>query len=145
LRPPGRPAGRTQTQRSYSAPTAPENTEFVRTPKHGIRGKLGSWTSTKHRAARSLTPLVELGLAGYFLVALVVALVAWDAGELCSPESIVGGLGPSEGPISERISVGGGRNVERDIESGAPLILTDQRRRQLDRSTTLSGTGTLRT
>jgi hypothetical protein len=28
--------------------------------------------------------------------------VAWDAGELCSPESIVGGLGPSEGPISEQ-------------------------------------------
>src|SRR5207249_2818575 len=28
-------------------------TEFVRTPKHGIRGKLESWSSKKYRAAKS--------------------------------------------------------------------------------------------
>jgi len=45
-------------------------TEFVRTPKHGIRGKLESWSGKKYRAARSITPFIELGLAGYFVVAV---------------------------------------------------------------------------
>jgi cellulose synthase/poly-beta-1,6-N-acetylglucosamine synthase-like glycosyltransferase len=49
-------------------------TEFVRTPKHGIRGKLGTWTSKKYRAAKSLTPVVELTLAAYFVVAIAVAV-----------------------------------------------------------------------
>jgi cellulose synthase/poly-beta-1,6-N-acetylglucosamine synthase-like glycosyltransferase len=48
-------------------------TEFVRTPKHGIRGKLESWSSKKYRAARSLTPLIEVALAAYFLEAMVIA------------------------------------------------------------------------
>ena len=50
-----------------------KDTEFVRTPKHGIRGKLESWSGKKYRAARSLTPFIELALAGYFVVAMVVA------------------------------------------------------------------------
>jgi hypothetical protein len=45
-------------------------TEFVRTPKHGIRGKLESWTGKKYRAARSVTPYIEMALAGYFVVAV---------------------------------------------------------------------------
>ncbi len=49
-------------------------TEFVRTPKHGIRGKLESWSGKKYRAAKSLTPFIELGLAAYFVVAIAVAL-----------------------------------------------------------------------
>ncbi|MES1172266.1 MAG: cellulose synthase family protein [Bacteroidota bacterium] len=48
--------------------------EFVRTPKHGIRGKLESWSGKKYRAAKSLTPVFELGLAAYFVVAIVFAL-----------------------------------------------------------------------
>jgi cellulose synthase/poly-beta-1,6-N-acetylglucosamine synthase-like glycosyltransferase len=48
-------------------------TEFVRTPKHGIRGKLESWSGKKYRAAKSLTPLVELGLAAYFTEAMWIA------------------------------------------------------------------------
>jgi len=48
-------------------------TEFVRTPKHGIRGKLESWSSKKYRAARSITPFIELGLAAYFVVAVLFA------------------------------------------------------------------------
>ncbi len=52
-----------------------KDTEFVRTPKHGIRGRLESWTSKKYRAARSLTPMVELSLAGYFAVTMVVAFL----------------------------------------------------------------------
>ena len=38
-------------------------TEFVRTPKHGIRGRLEAWSSKKYRAAKSLTPFIELGMA----------------------------------------------------------------------------------
>jgi hypothetical protein len=49
-------------------------TEFVRTPKHGIRGKLGNWSSKRYRAARSLTPVAELLMAGYFMVAVNVAI-----------------------------------------------------------------------
>src|SRR5712675_2369322 len=49
-------------------------TEFVRTPKHGIRGKLESWSGKKYRAAKSITPFIELGMAAYFAVAMVVAL-----------------------------------------------------------------------
>jgi cellulose synthase/poly-beta-1,6-N-acetylglucosamine synthase-like glycosyltransferase len=45
-------------------------TEFVRTPKHGIRGRLESWSGKKYRAAKSLTPFFELGLAAYFVVAI---------------------------------------------------------------------------
>ncbi|MBN2575459.1 MAG: glycosyltransferase family 2 protein [Deltaproteobacteria bacterium] len=49
-------------------------TEFVRTPKHGIRGKLESWSGKKYRAAKSLTPLFEMLMAGYFVVAVRLAL-----------------------------------------------------------------------
>ena len=49
-------------------------TEFVRTPKHGIRGRLETWSSKKYRAAKSITPFIELGMAAYFAVAMVVAL-----------------------------------------------------------------------
>jgi hypothetical protein len=49
-------------------------TEFVRTPKHGIRGKLEKWTGKRYRAARSLTPVAELLMAVYFLVAVNVAV-----------------------------------------------------------------------
>jgi cellulose synthase/poly-beta-1,6-N-acetylglucosamine synthase-like glycosyltransferase len=48
-------------------------TEFVRTPKHGIRGKLESWSGKKYRAAKSLTPFIELALAAYFVLAIGVA------------------------------------------------------------------------
>ncbi len=47
--------------------------EFVRTPKHGIRGKLEQWRSKKYRAARSVTPYIETVMALYFVVTMVVA------------------------------------------------------------------------
>jgi hypothetical protein len=53
---------------------AGRETEFVRTPKHGIRGRLESWSSNKYRAAKSLTPFIELALAAYFVVAIGVAI-----------------------------------------------------------------------
>ncbi len=49
-------------------------TEFVRTPKHGIRGKLETWSSKKYRAAKSVTPFIELAMAAYFVVAIGVAI-----------------------------------------------------------------------
>jgi cellulose synthase/poly-beta-1,6-N-acetylglucosamine synthase-like glycosyltransferase len=49
-------------------------TEFVRTPKHGIRGKLESWSSNKYRAAKSVTPFIELTMAAYFVIAIGVAI-----------------------------------------------------------------------
>jgi cellulose synthase/poly-beta-1,6-N-acetylglucosamine synthase-like glycosyltransferase len=49
-------------------------TDFVRTPKHGIRGRLGSWNGKKYRAAKSLTPVFELAMAAYFVVAVGFAL-----------------------------------------------------------------------
>ncbi|MEP6655517.1 MAG: cellulose synthase family protein [Myxococcales bacterium] len=49
-------------------------TEFVRTPKHGIQGRLGSWSGKKYRAAKSLTPVFELAMAAYFVVAVGVAV-----------------------------------------------------------------------
>ncbi len=49
-------------------------TEFVRTPKHGIRGKLETWSGKRYRAAKSLTPFFELLMAAYFVVAVRIAL-----------------------------------------------------------------------
>ena len=49
-------------------------TEFVRTPKHGIRGRLEIWSSKKYRAAKSITPLIEVAMAGYFTIAMAVAV-----------------------------------------------------------------------
>jgi hypothetical protein len=49
-------------------------TEFVRTPKHGIRGRLESWTGKKYRAAKSLTPVLELLMSAYFVAAVYVAV-----------------------------------------------------------------------
>jgi cellulose synthase/poly-beta-1,6-N-acetylglucosamine synthase-like glycosyltransferase len=49
-------------------------TEFVRTPKHGIRGRLEAWSSKKYRAAKSITPFIELAMAAYFAVAMAVAV-----------------------------------------------------------------------
>ena len=45
----------------------------MRTPKHGIRGRLETWSSKKYRAAKSVTPFIELGMAAYFVVAMAVA------------------------------------------------------------------------
>jgi cellulose synthase/poly-beta-1,6-N-acetylglucosamine synthase-like glycosyltransferase len=58
---------------------AGKETEFVRTPKHGIGGigNIGktdsSWWSKKYRSAKSVTPFIELGMAAYFVVAIAVA------------------------------------------------------------------------
>jgi len=50
------------------------DTEFVRTPKHGICGKLETWSGKKYRAAKSLTPFFEMLMAAYFVVAVHIAV-----------------------------------------------------------------------
>jgi hypothetical protein len=49
-------------------------TEFVRTPKHGIRGKLENWKANRYRAAKSITPFIEVAMALYFVIAIGVAV-----------------------------------------------------------------------
>jgi len=53
---------------------AGKETEFVRTPKHGIGGTDQSWWSKKYRSAKSVTPFIELGMAAYFVIAIGVAI-----------------------------------------------------------------------
>ena len=58
-----------QTRAVFEAMFGHES-EFVRTPKHGVRERFEHWTQRRYRAAKSLTPFVELGLALYFVVAI---------------------------------------------------------------------------
>src|SRR4029079_6358196 len=51
-----------------------KETEFVRTPKHGIGSSANSWWSKKYRSAKSVTPFIELALAAYFVIAIGVAI-----------------------------------------------------------------------
>ncbi len=48
------------------------DSEFVRTPKHGV-SENGDWKKKNYRAARTLVPLVEFAFAAYFVAAIVVA------------------------------------------------------------------------
>jgi glycosyltransferase involved in cell wall biosynthesis len=50
--------------------------DFVRTPKHGIVARGQAWRRARYRGARSLVPLAELALAGYFAFAVVCAIAA---------------------------------------------------------------------
>jgi hypothetical protein len=47
--------------------------EFVRTPKHGILRPGQRWRGARYRGATTLAPLAELTLAAYFAFAFVVA------------------------------------------------------------------------
>ena len=53
---------------------AGRESEFVRTPKHGVCGKLEQWTEKKYKGMKTLVPWVELGFALYFIAAIVVAV-----------------------------------------------------------------------
>lgn len=48
--------------------------EFVRTPKHGVEKKNESWMKRKYRGSKNLVPLFEYLFAIYFLVAIIVAV-----------------------------------------------------------------------
>ncbi|MBK6847985.1 MAG: glycosyltransferase [Proteobacteria bacterium] len=49
-------------------------TEFVRTPKHGLCRRSESWAGKRYRAAKTLIPYVELLMAAYLGCAMIVAL-----------------------------------------------------------------------
>jgi cellulose synthase/poly-beta-1,6-N-acetylglucosamine synthase-like glycosyltransferase len=47
--------------------------EFVRTPKHGIEGRRGTWANKRYRAMQGALPFLELAFGVYFIV------VFWSA------------------------------------------------------------------
>jgi hypothetical protein len=62
-----------QTRAVFEALLGKE-TEFVRTPKHGVASKHDlSWTQKRYRAMKTVIPYVELLMAGYFAAAIAVA------------------------------------------------------------------------
>jgi cellulose synthase/poly-beta-1,6-N-acetylglucosamine synthase-like glycosyltransferase len=50
-----------------------KETEFVRTPKHGIARKGESWSGKKYRAMKNLVPFFEIFMGLYFVATLLVA------------------------------------------------------------------------
>jgi cellulose synthase/poly-beta-1,6-N-acetylglucosamine synthase-like glycosyltransferase len=52
-----------------------KETEFVRTPKHGLASKAENWSEKRYRAVKTLIPYFELMMAAYFVAALAVAFV----------------------------------------------------------------------
>jgi cellulose synthase/poly-beta-1,6-N-acetylglucosamine synthase-like glycosyltransferase len=62
-----------QTRAVFEALLGKE-TDFVRTPKHGVAGKHDqSWTKKRYRAMKTVIPYVELLMAAYFGAAMLVA------------------------------------------------------------------------
>jgi cellulose synthase/poly-beta-1,6-N-acetylglucosamine synthase-like glycosyltransferase len=50
-----------------------KETEFVRTPKHGVQSKSCNWSEKRYRAVKTLIPYFELFMAFYFSGAILVA------------------------------------------------------------------------
>ena len=50
------------------------DSEFIRTPKHGVERRNESWLKRKYRGAKSIVPLFEFLFALYFLIAIIVAI-----------------------------------------------------------------------
>jgi hypothetical protein len=48
--------------------------EFVRTPKHGVVAANQSWTKKKYKATKNLATLVELGFGLYFITTIGIAI-----------------------------------------------------------------------
>lgn len=55
------------------------DTEFIRTPKHGVTSKQDAWRRKKYKAGRTLFSWVELCFGLYFVVTIVLAITtgAW--------------------------------------------------------------------
>lgn len=49
------------------------DSEFVRTPKHGLVNRVEAWSKKRYRGLRGATPVVECLLATYFALAFVLA------------------------------------------------------------------------
>lgn len=63
-----------QTRAVFEALIGKE-TEFVRTPKHGVEAKSESWTAKRYRAAKNFIPYFEIFMALYFVAAAIVAII----------------------------------------------------------------------
>jgi len=50
-----------------------KQTEFVRTPKHGVDSKKSSWRDKRYRAMKTFMPCFEIFMGLYFCFALLVA------------------------------------------------------------------------
>jgi cellulose synthase/poly-beta-1,6-N-acetylglucosamine synthase-like glycosyltransferase len=61
-----------QTRAVFEALMGKE-TEFVRTPKHGVETRTSSWAEKRYRSMKTLIPYFELFMAAYFGAALLVA------------------------------------------------------------------------
>ncbi len=64
-----------QTRAVFEALLGRES-EFVRTPKHGVVGKLQSWKEKRYRGALTAVPFIEVALACYFAATLGMAIWA---------------------------------------------------------------------
>ncbi len=53
--------------------------EFVRTPKHGVTAKTQTWTKAKYRVSKNLYSWLEFGFGLYFVATIALAMVigAW--------------------------------------------------------------------
>ncbi|MCB9557324.1 MAG: glycosyltransferase [Deltaproteobacteria bacterium] len=62
-----------QTRAVFEALLGKE-TEFVRTPKHGVANRRESWAKKRYRGIKTIIPYIELAMAGYFTLAIVIAI-----------------------------------------------------------------------
>lgn len=52
-----------------------KESEFVRTPKHGVTNQLQNWAQKKYRASKNVATFIELGFGLYFVATIALALV----------------------------------------------------------------------
>jgi cellulose synthase/poly-beta-1,6-N-acetylglucosamine synthase-like glycosyltransferase len=52
-----------------------KQSEFARTPKHGIQGQKGSWVKQSYRNRSGWLPFIEIGLGVYFILTTIYATV----------------------------------------------------------------------
>jgi cellulose synthase/poly-beta-1,6-N-acetylglucosamine synthase-like glycosyltransferase len=63
-----------QTRAVLEALLGRSSGEFVRTPKHGVVGRLERWTVKRYRASKTVIPMVEVLFAAYFALAIACAV-----------------------------------------------------------------------
>jgi hypothetical protein len=130
---------------------AGRETEFVRTPKHGVRGKLEAWSNKKYRAAKSITPFIELGFAAYFLLTMAVA---FDHGHYLSMPFLglflagfgyVGAVSVWQGDVGARLRAGvarlRGRHEEVEVGVGGVRFVAPPVFARPGSATSVSGAG----
>ncbi len=79
-----------QTRAVFEALMGKES-EFVRTPKHGVVGRVQSWKNKKYRGALTVVPFIESAMALWFGATLILAL--WVGRYVSIPFVILFGSG----------------------------------------------------